>query len=51
MCTESCDGAHTITACVGGAPVPIDCKDYGFNACDTSSPLNNSSQTFAFCFY
>ncbi len=42
-CTESCDGDHTLSVCVGGAPFAIDCTQYGFTSCgpfpaDPSSP-------------
>lgn len=32
-CKESCDGTK-LTICYGGAPVTVDCKDYGFAACN-----------------
>lgn len=31
-CKESCDGSR-LTICYGGAPVTVDCKDYGFANC------------------
>jgi hypothetical protein len=31
-CRESCDGTK-LTVCYGGAPVTVDCADYGFDAC------------------
>jgi hypothetical protein len=31
-CTESCSGSE-LTFCYGGAPVTIDCQDYGFDSC------------------
>jgi hypothetical protein len=31
-CEESCDGSE-LTFCYGGAPVTVDCKDYGFATC------------------
>lgn len=31
-CKESCDGSK-LTICYGGAPVTVDCKDYGFADC------------------
>jgi hypothetical protein len=41
-CTESCDGLHTITACVGGVPYPIDCTQYdAFTSCGTNSMTGN----------
>lgn len=32
-CHESCDGTK-LTLCYGGAPVTVDCKDYGFDTCE-----------------
>ena len=31
-CVESCSGSE-LTFCYGGAPVTIDCEDYGFDGC------------------
>lgn len=31
-CEESCDGTN-LTFCYGGAPITVDCKDYGFKKC------------------
>jgi hypothetical protein len=31
-CQETCDGSK-LTFCYGGAPVTVDCKDYGFDVC------------------
>ncbi|HEY4014780.1 MAG TPA: hypothetical protein VGM06_15660 [Polyangiaceae bacterium] len=39
-CVESCDGANTITVCVGGAPYAIDCTQYGFGSCNTTTGGN-----------
>jgi hypothetical protein len=40
-CSESCDGAHTITACVGGAAYTIDCTQYGFTTCGSDLATGN----------
>jgi len=32
-CQESCKGSN-LTFCYGGAPVTVDCKDYGFTKCE-----------------
>jgi hypothetical protein len=32
-CVESCSGDGQLTLCYGGAPVTVDCKDYGFSSC------------------
>jgi hypothetical protein len=42
-CTESCNGG-VITVCVGGAPLAIDCKQYGFLSC-----AGGTGQTAAYC--
>jgi hypothetical protein len=42
-CTESCDGDHTLSVCVGGAPFTVDCTEYGFTSC---GPLNGSGNAF-----
>jgi hypothetical protein len=31
-CEESCSGTR-LTVCYGGAPITVDCKDYGFTKC------------------
>jgi hypothetical protein len=31
-CPESCNGT-LLTFCIGGAPVTVDCRDYGFDTC------------------
>ena len=50
-CVESCDGTTGImTACVGGAPLNVDCTTYGFTSCSTDSPVG-SNTTYAFCYY
>jgi len=33
-CTESCNGS-SLTFCYGGAPVSVNCVDYGFSSCGT----------------
>jgi predicted small secreted protein len=41
-CVESCDGNHTITACVGGVPYPIDCTKYDtFTSCGPTTGGGN----------
>jgi hypothetical protein len=47
-CTEACgsDG-KTISICIGGAPVTIDCSQYGFSTCNQS--VDSSGTTYAFC--
>lgn len=32
-CTEGCVDDHTLTVCVGGAQLQIDCTEYGFDGC------------------
>jgi hypothetical protein len=50
-CVESCDDTTGImTACVGGAPISIDCTTYGFTGCSLSSP-DGSNTPYAFCYY
>ena len=40
-CTESCDHAsNTLTVCVGGAPYPVSCTQYGFSSCGTDRTGN-----------
>lgn len=36
-CEERCSGSK-LTFCYGGAPVTVDCKDYGFDTCKTIEP-------------
>ena len=47
-CVDGCaaDGV-TIVACVGGAPMNIDCTQYGFNQCTTAN--DSSGILYAFC--
>ncbi len=53
-CVESCDGNSTITACVGGAPLPIDCSAIdstdGFAFCGVTANGNGNGLPFAFCY-
>jgi hypothetical protein len=50
-CVESCDdNTGIMTACVGGAPINVDCTIYGFTGCSTDSPIG-SNTTYAFCYY
>ena len=50
----SCDGNSTITACVGGAPLPIDCSAIdstdGFAFCGVTANGNGNGLPFAFCY-
>ncbi len=48
-CTTTCgaDG-KTLTACVGGAPYPIDCTQYGFKNCATNT--NDEGQLYGWCY-
>jgi hypothetical protein len=50
-CTESCgaDG-KTLGLCVGGAPFPLDCTQYGFAKCATAMDMSTTPPTtYAYC--
>jgi hypothetical protein len=50
-CTESCgaDG-KTVELCIGGAPVPLDCTQYGFTKCATADDMSTTPPTtYAYC--
>jgi hypothetical protein len=50
-CSESCgtDG-KTINVCVGGAPLAIDCTQYGFTKCAQASDMSTTPATvYAYC--
>ena len=50
-CTESCDGSK-LTFCYGGAPLTVDCKDYGFKACNEYTyDLCDGESTMNDCIY
>jgi hypothetical protein len=50
-CKESCDGTK-LTICYGGAPVTVDCKDYGFAACNEYTyDLCDGTSTMNDCIY
>lgn len=52
-CTEKCDGDHTITVCVGGAPLTIDCTTVGaageFTSCGSDTPNSGNAVNWAWC--
>jgi hypothetical protein len=46
-CTESCGTGSTGTICIGGAPYPIDCANYGFGSC--YQDINSNFNTVVYC--
>jgi hypothetical protein len=47
-CVESCDGSSTITTCIGGAPLVVDCTTLGFPYCST---LTAHGMDYNYCSY
>jgi hypothetical protein len=52
-CVESCDGFNTISVCVGGAPLAIDCTKVGvpgqFTTCYQDSTVVANGLLYAWC--